>query len=33
MDNQGAMVLTTIKKTKQSKHINIHFHYIHDLQQ
>ena len=27
------MALTTTKGTKWSKHINIHFHYICDLQQ
>ena len=33
MDNQGAMVLTTSEGTKCSKHIDIHFHHIHNLQQ
>ena len=33
MDNQGAMVLTTSEGTKQSKHIDIQFHHICNLQQ
>ena len=33
MDNQGTMALTTSNGTKHSKHINICFHHIHDLQQ
>ena len=33
MDNQGAMALTTSDGTKRSKHIDIRFHHIRDLQQ
>ena len=33
MDNQGAMALTTSNRTKHSKHIDIQFHHIRDLQQ
>ena len=33
MDNQGAMALTTSEGTKRSKHIDIRFHHIRDLQQ
>ena len=33
MDNQDTMVLTTSNGTKHSKHIDIHFHHIQDLQQ
>ena len=33
MDNQGAMALTTSDGTKCSKHIDIRFHHIRDLQQ
>ena len=33
MDNQGAMALTTSNGTKHSKHIDICFHHIRDLQQ
>ena len=33
MDNQGAMALTSSEGTKHSKHIDICFHHIRDLQQ
>ena len=33
IDNQGAMVLMTSDRTKHSKHIDIQFHHIQDLQQ
>ena len=33
MDNQGAMALTSSEGTKRSKHIDIRFHHIRDLQQ
>ena len=33
MDNQGAIALTSTEGTKCSKHIDVHFHHVRDLEQ
>ena len=33
MDNQGAIALTSTEGTKRSKHIDVRFHHVRDLQQ
>ena len=33
MDNQDTIALTSTEGIKHSKHIDVHFHHVHDLQQ